>query len=257
MDELATGDSPLHQLDARTKILTTFLFIVTVVSFNKYEVSALTPFFLYPIFLISLGRLPASFLMKKILLVSPLAVMVGLFNPLLDTETLMQIGRVAISGGWLSFISILERFALTVSAAMALVSLTGMNALCEALIRLGLPKPFVVQLLFLNRYIFVLGGEVERMSRARALRSCGRPTMNLNVFIQLVGHLLLRTIDRAERVYQAMLCRGFEGHIRVVKFSKIGRRDIAFVLIWAALFALFRCADSPLLLGHAVIGFLK
>ena len=257
LDTLASGDSPLHRLDPRAKLLTTFLFVAAVVSFSKYEVSALAPFFLYPVFLIAAGELPAGYLSKKVLLAAPFAVFVGVFNPLLDRQILFHLGPLGVSGGWVSFASILARFALTVSAAIALLSLTGINSICEALIRTGVPKPFVVQLLFLNRYIFSLTGEAERMSRARALRSSGRGAMNFSTFIQIVGHLLLRAMDRAERVYRAMLCRGFDGHIRVVRFSKIGGREIIFTLGWACLFAVFRFVNLPVLLGQAVTGSLK
>jgi cobalt/nickel transport system permease protein len=149
------------------------------------------------------------------------------------------------------------RFLLTVSAALALLALTGMNPVCEALGRMGVPRPFVVQLLFLNRYLFALTGETERMSRANALRSCGGKALNLKAYTQLVGHLLLRTLDRAERVYRAMLCRGFDGHIRIARFSEISRRETAFVLGWAALFAVFRFVNLPVLLGRAITGSLK
>ena len=257
MDTLAAGDSPLHRLDPRAKLFTTFLFIVAVVSFNKYEVSALVPFFLYPVFLVFAGELPAGYLAGKILLLAPFAVLVGIFNPFLDRQLLFRLGTLGVTGGWVSFLSILTRFALTVSAALALLSLTGINSICEALARSGVPRPFVVQLLFLNRYIFVLMGEAERMSRARALRSYGRRKLGVRVFTQLVGHLLLRTLDRAERVYKAMLCRGFDGHIRIVRFSKIGSREIVFTLGWAAIFALFRCCNVSLVLGRAATGLLK
>ena len=257
MDTLAAGDSPLHRLDPRTKLFTTFLFIVAVVSFNKYAVSALIPFFLYPVFLIVAGELPAGYLARKILVVAPFAFLVGVFNPFLDRQILLQLGPFAVSGGWVSFISILTRFALTVSAALALLSLTGINSICEALARSGVPRPFVVQLLFLNRYLFVLTGEAERISRARSLRSSGRKAMSFKVFTQIVGHLLLRTLDRAERVYRAMLCRGFDGNIRIVKFSSIGWRDILFTLGWAVIFALFRFFNVSLILGEAVTGSLK
>lgn len=257
MDTLASGDSPLHRLDPRAKLLTTFLFITAVVSFNKYEVSALAPFFLYPVFLIAVGKLPPAYLLKKILLISPFAVLVGIFNPLLDRQTLLYLGTLAVSGGWVSFLSIILRFLLTVSAALALLSLTGINSVCEALARVGVPRPFVVQLLFLNRYILVLTGETERMARAGSLRSSGGGSMNFRLFTQIVGHLLLRTLDRAERVYRAMLCRGFDGHIRVVRFSRIGRGEIIFVLCWAALFAVFRFVNIPLILGTTLTGSLK
>ncbi|MCX5791766.1 MAG: cobalt ECF transporter T component CbiQ [Elusimicrobia bacterium] len=257
IDTLSAGDSPLHRLDPRAKLLTTFLFISAVVSFNKYEVSALVPFFLYPAFLILAGELPARYLAGKLLAVAPFAVLVGIFNPVLDRQILFQLGPVGVSGGWVSFISILTRFALTVSAALALLSVTGMNGICEALARLGVPRPFVVQLLFLNRYLLALTGEAERMSRARSLRSSARKIMDLRIYEQLLGQLLLRTLDRAERVYRAMLCRGFDGRIRVVRFSKIGSRETAFVLCWAGVFAVFRAMNISLVFGNLVMGAMK
>jgi len=256
MDTLAAGSGPLHRLDARAKLLTTLLFIAAVVSFNKYEVSALIPFFLYPVLLVSLGGLPAGYILKKVLLVSPFAVFVGIFNPLLDRHTLFFLGPLAVSGGWVSFLSVLLRFALTVSSALALVSLTGINAIGEALLKARVPRLFVVQLLFLNRFLPLLSGEAARMARARALRG-GRGGMPPKVFIQLIGHLLLRALERAERVYQAMLARGFDGHIRMVRFSSIGRRETVFVLSCASAFLLFRFINVPLLLGQLLTGALK
>lgn len=257
MDTLAAGSSPLHRLDPRAKLLTTALFIGAVVSFGKYEVSALVPFLLYPVYLVAAGELPAGYLLKKILLVSPFAVLVGVFNPFFDGRVLFHAGPLAVSGGWVSFASIMLRFLLTVSSALALLALTGINPVCEALARLGAPRPFVVQLLFLNRYIFVLAGEAENMSRARSLRAAGRAGMGLGVFIQILGHLLLKTLDRAERVYRAMLCRGFDGHIRLARPSRIGGREMLFFFGWAALFCLFRFVNLPVMLGQAAAGVFK
>lgn len=257
MDTLAAGSSPLHRLDPRAKLLTTALFIAAVVSFGKYEVSALLPFLLYPAYLAAAGGLPAGYLLKKMLLVSPFALLVGLFNPFFDGRILFYAGPLAVSGGWVSFASILLRFFLTVSAALALLALTGVNPLCAALSRLGAPRPFVVQLLFLNRYLFVLAGEAEAMARARALRSGGRGGLGFGVFAGLLGRLLLKTLDRAERVHRAMLCRGFDGNIPVAGAARPGRREVLFFFGWAALFLLFRRVNLPVLLGQAVTGALK
>ncbi|HNT97759.1 MAG TPA: hypothetical protein PKK31_05795, partial [Elusimicrobiales bacterium] len=92
MDTLAADSTPLHRLDPRAKLLTTALFIVAVVSFGKYEVSALLPFLLYPVYLAAQGRLPVGYLLKKVLLVSPFAVVVGIFNPFLDSGVLLRVG---------------------------------------------------------------------------------------------------------------------------------------------------------------------
>jgi cobalt/nickel transport system permease protein len=88
IDTLATGDSPLHRLDPRVKLITTLIFIVAVVSFDKYALSSLVPFFIYPIALISIAGLPAGYLFRRVLLVSPFAVLVGIFNPLIDRQAL-------------------------------------------------------------------------------------------------------------------------------------------------------------------------
>ena len=67
-----------------------------------------------------------------------------------------------VSGGWLSFLSILIKFVLTVSTAFLLIAVTSFPGICEALERLKLPKVFVIQLLFLYRYLFVLLEESPR-----------------------------------------------------------------------------------------------
>ena len=133
-------------------------------------------------------------------------------------------GGVAISVGWVSFASILLRFALTVSAALLLVAGTGMHPLCAALGRLGVPRVFTVQLLFLHRYIFVLAGEADAHGhRARAARRRARAHA-LAVYASLLGHLLLRAFERARRIHLAMLARGFDGELRRADRSPGGAR---------------------------------
>ncbi|MBF0215874.1 MAG: cobalt ECF transporter T component CbiQ [Candidatus Omnitrophica bacterium] len=253
MDSLAGGNSPLHRLDPRAKLITTLFFIVTVVSFGKYTVLAFIPFFIYPVYLISAGGLPAKFILKKVLLVSPFAILLGIFNPVIDRETMVHIGEICVSGGWISFVSIILRFILTVTAALLLVALSGFNAVCEALTKLRVPRPFVVQLLFFYRYLFVLAEESNRMERARKTRTFHRGAMGFRAFVSLIGHLLLRTLDRSERIYRAMCSRGFDGHIRVSTAIKSGIIDHSFVVVWSILFIFFRVYNIPVELGEFIM----
>ena len=125
LDLLAERNSRIHRLDPRVKVLTTLLFIVYVVSFNKYEITRLLPFFLFPALLIGMADLPLRYLLHKLLLVSPFVLFIGIFNPFLDKQILLQIGALKITGGWFSLISILLRFILTVGAALILIATTG------------------------------------------------------------------------------------------------------------------------------------
>ena len=249
MDTLSSQHTAVHQLDPRAKLLTTLVFVVTVVSFGKYEISALLPFFIYPMVLCVVGNVPPAFLLKKLVLVSPFAIMLGIFNPLLDSDILIRLAGVEVSGGWVSFASILIRFVLTVGVALTLIAVTGFNAVCMALEKLGTPKVFVVQLLFLHRYMFVLVDEAARIFRARALRSFGGQGSGIKSYGSIVGPLLLRIIDRAQRIYLAMSCRGFEGHIHVMRSQRICYREIGFIVGWSLFFILMRFYNLPVLMG--------
>jgi len=252
LDLMAKGNSTIHRLDARAKVLVTLIFILCVVSHNRYELTALFPFFIFPFVMIPLAGLPPRFIIKKIILICPVVLVVGIFNPLFDREILLQLGTLGISGGWISFASILTRSILTVGAAFILVGVTGFTAVCQALERMGLPQVFTVQLLFLYRYIFVLTEESARASRARELRSCGRKGLGIHSFGPLTGHLLLRTWQRAERIHSAMLSRGFTGVFHMQRQQGFGIPEFLFVLGWSALFILLRLLNVSHYLGRMV-----
>lgn len=253
LDLMARGTGWMYQLDPRAKLITTLVFLFTVVSVDKYALAQLVPFLIYPIVLVAAADLPIGYFLKKICLVAPFAVLVGMFNPLLDRSIMLHIGPVSISGGWISFASLLFRFGLTVGTALILIGLTGFTGLCLALEKLRVPRVFVLQLLFLYRYLFVLADEALRMSRARELRTFDTKGPGLKTFSSMAGHLLLKATDRAERIHQAMRCRGFEGSIHLPAATAFGIRDLLFVLGWSLLFLLFRLYNIPHIIGTMVL----
>lgn len=250
LDTLATGRTAIHRLDPRIKVLIAALFVVCVVSFDKYAIASMFPFALFLTIIMVLGQVPVSFIMKKLALTAPFAIMIGIFNPLLDQQILLHLGPVAVSGGWLSFLSILLRFGLTVTAMLVLIATTGFNSVCMALEKLGMPTIFAVQLLMLYRYIFVLIVEGQRMYRARAIRSFHKGRMDMRTFSYLIGQLLLRTIDRGQRIHQAMLCRGFDGIIRIRQTLRFTLRDLLVLCVSGMLLFALRRYDIANLIGQ-------
>lgn len=253
LDLLAEKNTFIHHLDPRVKVATTMLFIIYVVSFGKYEIGRLLPFFLFPAFLIGMADIPFGYLMRKLLIVSPFAVFIGIFNPFFDRGILMQIGPLYISGGWVSLISILLRFILTVGATLLLIATTGFPAICMALERLGAPRIFSVQLLMLYRYIFVLIEEFIRMIRAYTLRSFTGKKMRFRIFKQLLGNLLLHTLDRAQRIHMAMLSRAFTGEIKIVRQYHFGWSEILYLFGFILFFTFIRLVDITALLGNFLL----
>jgi cobalt/nickel transport system permease protein len=255
LDRVSYGDTFIHRLDPRAKVVATGLFLITVVSFDKYAVAPLVPFFLFPVLLLTLGEIPAWFILRKILFVSPFALVIGIFNPLLDTRTVTA--GLPLSAGWLSFMSILLKFVLTTGAALLLVATTSFPGVCHALRRLGFPSIFVSQLLFLYRYLFVLMEEAMRIVRARDVRSFGGRGAGVKVFVRLTGVLFLRTVARAERVHCAMLSRGFQGDIPTLRRFRIGAGDWAFVALTLAFLILFRFFPVTEGIGRLAEGWLR
>jgi cobalt/nickel transport system permease protein len=253
MDEIARQDTPVHRVDARAKVLVTLAYLVAVMSFPRDEISSLTPFLLYPVALASIGRIPAWHILKKIAIAAPFAVAVGIFNPLLDREPALAIGSFAVTGGWVSFGSIMFRFVLTVGAVLVVVSCTGMNRIGAAMDQLGVPRVFVVQLMFLYRYLFVISDQALKMVRSAELRSGGH-SPGIRVYGSMTGHLLLRAMDRAERVYRAMVARGFDGEVRVMNRTRFRIADAVFVFAWLAFFACARLWDLAAYFGLLIAG---
>lgn len=257
LDTLSYKKTFVHRLDPRVKILVSFTFILFVVSLPKYELSALMPFFIYPVFLLTAGDIPFKAIAKKVLFISPFAIFIGIFNPLLDTSVIMTPLGVPVTGGWISFFSIIVKFILTVSTALLLIAVTSFPVICEALERLKLPKIFVIQLLFLYRYLFVLLQESLRMIRAREARSFGKKGKEIKTFIKLISVLLIRSVERAERIYRAMVSRGFRGEIKVLKRLQLRYYDILFALISITMFYLFRNFDIVNFIGNSLSRMLR
>jgi len=254
LDEMGSQKTVIHQIHPCAKLVTTVIFLTVVASFAKYEVMGLLPLLLYPMVIFTLGDLPVGGILKRVLLTVPFVIFIGIFNPLFDQAPYATIGPIVLSGGWISFLSILLRFFLAVTAALLLVATTGMDAIGMALLKLRVPRIFVIQLLFMYRYLYVLLEEFIRTIRAHSLRSFQGEGVKPKVWGSLLGQLLLRTIDRAQRIYQAMLCRGFDGEIRMIRRRKLMRSDIAYCLGWSSFFIMVRFVNIPQWLGNLLIG---
>ena len=99
---------------------------------------------------------------------------------------------------------------------------------------LRLPKLLVTVVGFMYRYIFVLADEALRLMRAREARSAdpegrggGTILWRARVLGGMVGSLFLRSYERSERIYNAMLSRGYDGEIRTLRESPVRRADVA------------------------------
>jgi cobalt/nickel transport system permease protein len=253
LDELAAQDSPIHRLHPVAKLVTTILFLIFVTSFGRLEISRLIPYALFPVMLLSLSGLPAGFIVRRVLLVEPLIIGIGILNPVLD-RTLVPVAGFVVAQGWLTALSLFLRGTLTVLAAVLLIATTGMDRLAYAMRALKLPRIFVSQIFLTYRYISVLGEAVSRTTRAYSLRAPRQKGIIMKAWGSLSGQLILRAVDRAEKIYQAMLLRGYMGEYPVSHPSRLACRDLLFMVSWALFFLLARLVNLSAQLGLLFLG---
>jgi len=148
--------------------------------------------------------------------------------------------------GVMRFISIMLRAWLSVQAAILLVATTRFPDLIHALEHLRVPRLLVTVIAFLYRYLFVLTDEVLRMTRARQARSAsaadrrsgGSVFWRAHVAGNMVGQLFLRSYARSDRIYNAMLARGYAGQMRTLSLHQMSEREWWFITISLALLVL-------------------
>lgn len=216
--------------DPRVLLLVWLAFSALVVSVPKYDLDQALAFAAFPLFVITVARLPAGRLLRRMALLSPFVCLIAIANPFLDRTPLYAIGSLTLTRGLLSAAVIVAKAMIAILAILTLEQCLSMAGICEALRRLGVPRLFTTQLLLLYRYSFLLADEAAAMLKARDLRSFGRQGKGIRDTANLIGSLLLRSIARAERVHQAMLSRGFNGTLPGPAPRPLQRRDGAFAL---------------------------
>lgn len=256
LDDLSRKDTSIHKLHPLAKLITTVVYLTVVISFDRYEISGILPYVFYPVIIIALAELPVTPILKRVLIVEPLIIGIGILNPLFDHHAVM-VGSMVISRGWITFASIFLKCGLTVVVSILLISTTGMVKLAEALRMLKVPKIFVLQLLLTYRYISVLLEEVSRMLTAYSLRAPNQKGVNRKALGSFVGQLLLRTMDRAERVYESMNLRGFDGEYNTGNNPKMSIKDVTYMTVWSLFFILARFCNLPMLIGSIFTGVIK
>jgi cobalt/nickel transport system permease protein len=252
-DSFLPGESPIHRLDPRVKIVCCLLFILSAVLLPDGAWLAFGAAWLIVLSAAALARIDLRVLLRRSLVAAPFALAALTLPFTLPGETVaaLRLGgaEVTISDfGLLRFSGILIRSWLAVQAAIVLTAATQFPDLVHGLRHLRVPDVVTAVLGFMYRYLFVLADEALRMLRARDARSAERVGAALvaarprqpqglplhhraRVAGGMVGQLFLRSLERSDRVYRAMQARGYAGELLTMNPHVMGRSD------WLALAA--------------------
>jgi cobalt/nickel transport system permease protein len=236
LDPYRPGTSLVHAADARVKFVLTLAFILTV---------SLTPFGAWPVYILLfalvlsvtlLSELGIRYVLLRAALALPfvLAALPVIFST--DGQTLFSVplGAWTLTAsleGLARFASIALKSWLSVQAAILLASCTLFPEILQAMRAVGIPRLLVAMFGLMWRYLFVLVDEALRLIRACAARSGeqpgvkpgGRLAWRAQVAGGMAGSLFLRGIERSDRIYVAMLSRGYNGETRSLPLGALGR----------------------------------
>jgi len=230
IEEPADGGEVLNRLDPRVKLLLCLVF--ALVAAVARQPAALLFSFIMGVFLAGISRISPPGILRRLIPVNLFILFLWVFLPFtVSGSTVFSLGPLEASRE-----GILQAGAITVKsnaimlALIALVSSTSIFTLGHALQAIGVPGKLVHLFFFTFRYIHVIYREYQRILQAMAVRGF-RPRTDLHTYrsyATLIGILLMRSFDRAQRVHQAMKCRGFDGRLySLVEFS-LGYRDALF-----------------------------
>lgn len=249
LDDLALRNNGVNALNPLVKLIVVLAYIIFVVSLGRYDIAGLLALAIFPVIMVPIADIPIRLLLKRLLVVLPFIVLIGIFNPIFDREPVLFSGLV-LARGWITFFSLFLKGVLTVTAALLLIATTGMENMSAAFRQLRVPRLLVLQLLLTYRYISVLLEEANNTIVAYSLRAPLQKGIQYKVWGSLAGQLLLRTYDRAQRIYIGMRLRGFDGEYNTGKNPAIKGRDLTFLTGWFIFFIAARILNITGLLGN-------
>lgn len=254
LEQLSGGNTFVHKIHPMVKLLATAVFIVVVVSFDRYAFGRLIPYVFFPTLLMAFSETPYSMLIKRFLIALPFGLFAGITNVIYDRASAFAVGCVTVSFGVVSLFTILFRTYLCVMAVLVLVSVTPFTEITNSMRRLRVPSLFVINFEMIYRYIGVLFEEAYSMYIAYSLRSTNKKGIEIKDMGSFVGQLLLRSFDRADRVYNAMKCRGYALKSIVRNDKKLTRGDWVFFAVICLFCITFRFIDANTILAGILGG---
>jgi cobalt/nickel transport system permease protein len=245
IDEYSHLNSVIHRLDPRTKLIASLAFIIAVVLTPTSNLRVFAFYFAIIALMLAFSRLPAAYVLKRSLVVLPFVLLIAVFIPFFKEGEVaasfnLWLWQISVTyNGLLVLVNVVVKSWLCILALILLSSTTRFDDLLKGIKQLGMPQVMILILSFMYRYIFVLVDEAMRLQQARDSRNFGGSWLHhLKTVGHMVGTLFIRSYERGERIYAAMLARGFDGQIRTLYKLSFKPADAYFVIAFGLLLVL-------------------
>jgi cobalt/nickel transport system permease protein len=200
--------SAIHRLNPAAKIVALVAFLAVVAATPPSARATVVFEALVVVAFYAACRISMATLARRLLKAVPAVALFALAAP----------ASHGFADGWERMWEILTKSLLAIAATLLLISVTPPHDIFAGLRQLRMPRLFVAVLALMIRYLTVMLDEWQRMHRAKLSRTFRRREFaDWFVVPNLVGRLLIRAIERGERVHQAMLARNWNGEFHTFR----------------------------------------
>lgn len=241
LDRYEHHDSLIHELEPRLKLVAVLAYILAATTLPPNAWLGYVGLALLAAWAITATRIPLGTVLKRSAIALPFAGVVALSvpftrggEPLWSGSLLGLHLSITDEGLWL-FAGVLIKSWLSVLMAGLLVMTTPMHRVLHAFQMLRLPSVLVMTVALMYRYLFVLVDEATRLRIARQARSVGDGGSlwwRIRVLGGMIGSLFIRSYERSERVYAAMLARGYDGELHTLDEAHWASQDTLLLALW-------------------------
>ena len=241
----AGGNSVIHSIDPRIKVVSALIYSLVVALSGSFAI--LLSGLATSIALVLVARLDTKEVLKRLAVLLVFVLLIWILMPLTyPGETLFRVGPLGFSSpGVVLAAQISLKSTAILLSLMALLATMSIATLGHAMGCLGISDKLVYLLLITYRYVFVMEQEYQRLIRAMKIRGF-KPGTNLHSYqsyAYLVGMLLVHASTRADRVSNAMKCRGFAGRFHSLWQYESDSRNWPFVFIMSLIIILMTTVE--------------
>jgi cobalt/nickel transport system permease protein len=220
------GASPVHRLAPEVKIAATVAFVFAVVATPREALWAFAGDALLLAAVVAVAGLSPALVARRLRIEVPFLLFAA-FMPFTGAAPRVNVLGVSLSepGLWAAW-NIVAKGTLGVAASIVLAATTPVADLLRGLDRLHVPRVVTAIAGFMVRYLGIVAGEAQRMHVARQSRGYDpRWLWQARGMAASAGTLFVRSYERGERVYLAMLARGYDGAMPALAGGRAAASD--------------------------------
>ncbi len=253
IDNNSNNNNILNKIHPLVKLIISVVYILFLTSINKYNLTITLAMSIYLIIVSIIGDLSIKNCIKRLKIVLFLLIIIGIANPILDRQVVTSIGIIPITTGMISASTLILKGIFAIISSYFLIVTTGVENICYALKKLHIPNILITIFMLIYRYIIVFLKEVQKIWIAYSLRAPKQKGIHFKAWGSMIGSLMIRSIDKAEVIYQAMELRGFSPDNFFMKNQKIDRTSIIYFMAGLLLLLIIRFIPIFDLIGNVFV----